>query len=134
MKLKAITLHQPWATWILWGWKRLETRTHPRFGCLHSLRIAIHAGRHWDENALRTAAPFLTKDQIEKTERFNHARGAIICTAYVENYGRLSTSYSQFALIECITRRFGLNLHDVCPIEPPIAARGRQGIFEVEIP
>jgi hypothetical protein len=45
--LLVITLKQPWATWVLWGWKIVETRLHNQFGSLMNKRIGIHAGLGW---------------------------------------------------------------------------------------
>lgn len=49
-----ITLYQPWATWIMRGWKTIETRTHNRFACLDHKTILIHAGKITDLFADKT--------------------------------------------------------------------------------
>lgn len=43
----AITVRQPWATWLVMGVKVYETRG---WSCHHRGLIAIHAGRHWDKD------------------------------------------------------------------------------------
>lgn len=58
----SITLTQPWATWIIRGWKTIETRTHNRFACLDKKTILIHAGMTTDKSAANN--PYLTKDQL----------------------------------------------------------------------
>ena len=42
--MKALTLHQPWASLIACGAKRIETRSWPPPKSLIGKRIAIHAG------------------------------------------------------------------------------------------
>jgi hypothetical protein len=65
--LLVITLKQPWATWVLWGWKVVETRLHNQFGSLMNKRIGIHAGLTMDHNAMIVAAPYLTADQMRQS-------------------------------------------------------------------
>jgi hypothetical protein len=131
--MKCITLWQPWATWIALGWKRIETRTHSRFACLKGQRIAIHAGRKWDKWAFHSAGRWLTDEQMKATT--DVPSGVVVCTAYVYNHIELSPVHSQSALIECkYTKRYGLMLSDVEPLTQPVPARGRQGIWNVELP
>ena len=59
-----ITLYQPWATWIMRGWKTIETRTHSRFACLRGQTILIHAGKTTDKSELVTENIYLTSQQI----------------------------------------------------------------------
>jgi activating signal cointegrator 1 len=44
--MKALTLHQPWATLIALGVKTIETRSWRAPASLIGQRIAIHAGKH----------------------------------------------------------------------------------------
>lgn len=134
--LEVISLWQPWATWVLWGWKIIETRTHPRFAGLCGKRIGIHAAKRWDDNAFTLAAPYLSSQQIAKTLVFQHAKGELICTAYVTRYSsRLVRTDEKDALIECQTRhRTGIWLDRLAPFSPPIPMIGRQGIWHVPYP
>jgi hypothetical protein len=133
--LPCITLWQPWATWIRWGWKTIETRTHKQFYCLERKRIGIHAGKQWDDSALDSAAEFLTALQIEQTRNFKHSHGALICSAYVFGAAIVFPVNSAGALIDCeMTERHGLFLHSVRPIDPPIQAKGSQGIWSMTVP
>lgn len=52
--MKVITLWQPWATWVVLGWKTIETRLHPRFASLAGQVIGIHAGLKFDDLAMDT--------------------------------------------------------------------------------
>lgn len=42
--MKAITLHEPWASLVIWGEKKFETRS---WSTSYRGRIAIHAGKRW---------------------------------------------------------------------------------------
>lgn len=137
--MKAISLWQPWASWVMWGWKRIETRTHDRFVGLLRERIAIHAAKHFDKNAARLAWAYLTEERRREHARrlLNRDRcfpeGAIICTAHVIDVRKLTPDESRFALIECKTPRIGLCLVAIEQIDPPILCKGRQGIFNVDL-
>jgi hypothetical protein len=142
-KTKAISLYQPWASWISEGIKTVETRTHNRFNGLVGQRIAIHAGKQTDEKAWWLAEKFLESPRREQAFKIFMNQptlplGAIVCTAYVIEGGWIcketSGLYEHEALIECSqTRRFGLWLEGIHKLDKPVPCRGKQGIFEVEI-
>jgi len=127
-KLPVITLWQPWAQWIMLGWKTIETRTHSRFASLENKIIYIHAGGKWDKSALNLARPYLTKEQIEQTIDIIPMKSAIICSAHISKFDLLNNTHSKDALIECNTERWGLFLNDIKQIEP-IYCKGSQGIW-----
>lgn len=130
--MKIITLNMPWANWVSLGWKLIETRTHARFKNLVGQRIGIHASLKWDKNALSLAAPYLTTEQQEQSEKFLRIGGAIICTAFVEDFRRLTEADEIKALIQCTTTRYGLFLRDVNQIEA-IPCRGYQGMWNYDL-
>lgn len=123
-----ISMWQPWANWVLLGWKPIETRTHNRFRSLVGKRIGIHAAIKWDKDWLLRAREFLTVEQIRRTEQFVNVGGALICTAFVEKERALTAEDSAGALIECVTPRRGLFLRDIQRIET-MPMNGRQGIW-----
>jgi hypothetical protein len=132
-KMPVITLWQPWAQWVAWGWKTIETRTHERFRCLEGYRIGIHAGRKWDVTGLHAAVTFLDAFRIQRTEEEFENRvktgGRIIATARVARFSALGDIHAPKALIECTTRRWGLFLEDIRPLANPVPATGGQGIW-----
>lgn len=121
-----ITLYQPWATWIMRGWKTIETRTHNRFACLEDQIILIHAGLNTDASAINN--PYLTKEQLlfNPDEMIN---GFILGSAFVNDFRLLTTNAAQRALIECETKRYGLFLEDIDRFEIPIPEKGEMGIW-----
>lgn len=124
-----ITLYQPWATWIMRGWKTIETRTHNRFASLAHKKILIHAGLTNDPNAVNAFYHgYLSKEKLllNPDEMIN---GFILGSAYVTHAGRLFPEHSFKALIECDTLRFGLFLQDIERWEIPIPEKGEMGIW-----
>lgn len=128
--LSVISMWQPWASWVAWGWKTVETRTHTRFASLVGKRIGIHAAQTFDVRARLLAGRYLSDGRFRVASRGtdNYPRG-LLCTAFVARHRRLSIEDAEDALIECATERFGLFLSDVHRIEPPLRIKGRQGIW-----
>lgn len=133
--LKAITLYQPWATWIMWGWKRIETRLHDKYSWLKGKRIVIHAGMKYDKDAIYAAKQFMTDAQISLHQNFastkSYPAGVALGTVYVHDARPLNKDDSGFALIDCeYTLRNGLFLRDVKQFERPVVVSGSQGIWD----
>lgn len=131
--LPVITLYQPWATWIMRGWKTIETRTHNRFGSLLGHKILIHAGQKTDSSELTVNNPYLTREQIlyNPDEVVN---GFILGSARVDRFGALSEMHEQKALIECRSvQRFGLYLKNIKKFDAPIPVKGEMGIWYYDI-
>jgi hypothetical protein len=125
-----ITLYQPWATWIMRGWKTIETRTHNRFASLNGKTILIHAGQTTDAEAINN--PYLTKEQLllNPDEMIN---GFILGSAKVHASMQLDYTHAANALIECETKRYGLFLYGVKRWEIPIKEKGEMGIWYYDI-
>ncbi len=151
----AITLHQPWASWIAWGLKTSETRTHNRFASLVGQRIAIHAGKAWSDHAFDMAAQVISEDPspltVERAERniakrqkmwgeprMEYVRGAVLCLATVDDMRELDANDNQAALCfcgdVCADPLIGLFLTDVVQLAEPFPVRGKQAIWEVRLP
>jgi hypothetical protein len=146
--MRAITLHQPWASLIAFGLKSIETRTHDRFRGLVGQTIAIHAGQKWDELAFsiswpltdaemaREAAAEYGADGAAVRRAIHAARGAagcVVAVVDVADHRRLTGADSRAALCQA-EGLFGLVLVNVRRFREPIAARGHQGIWEWEPP
>jgi hypothetical protein len=143
--MKAITIHQPWASLIAIGAKKIETRgwhTHYRG------KIAIHAGLKVNtraaesiviaETLYKAGASFLPRDL---------SVGAIIATAdLIDCVKMIDFNYKGQVPIECILEnnlivtgnefafgyyaigRYAWLLDNIQPI-PPIPAKGQQGLW-----
>jgi len=122
--MKVITLWQPWASFIAFGWKSIETRTHNKFESLKGNRIAIHAGKNWDKDWWILTADYLDLDQKRKIDLMKIENkipfDKIICSCFVKDYKIPLTNEDEIkALIECKTTRAGLILTDVVEFHTP---------------
>lgn len=127
MVLPVITLYQPWATWIIRGWKTIETRTHNRFNCLRKKTVLIHAGQKTDADAIHNI--YLTKEQLlyEPDEIIN---GFIIGSAFVDETGLLcGDDYENKAALIYTKDRYGLFLEKIQKFKEPIPVKGEMGIW-----
>lgn len=130
--MKAITLWQPWATWIALGIKTIETRSHNHFAFLAGERIAIHAGKRFDDDAVWEALCVVGDEKLDKPAvEGPFPSGRVVCTAKVLCAGPLTTENNMDALCDC-TGRFGLYLTDIQRLDPPVPATGHQGVWEWE--
>ena len=133
--MKAITLWQPWATLIAHGFKTIETRTHNHFACLKGQRIAIHAGKTWDGAGDMTAARALFqrgRAVLNATKDLPMPHGVVVCTAFVQDARPLKGDADSDAALCHADGLYGLILTDIEPLDPPVPARGHQGIWEWE--
>ena len=153
--VKALTLHQPWASLIAAGAKRFETR----FWCPPSVvickRIAIHAGKQMigPEDLLGTPGlPKAIAKFLGRWWMYQVPQGAVVATARVVGGYRVRNVENGFAYCDHGPSRdnfttmarslpvdlFGdfspgrwlWELEDVQPLDPPVPARGRQGLWD----
>lgn len=123
--VSAITLWQPWASLVAIGRKTIETRTHDRFRCLKGRLLAIHAGATWDA----AGAESLKRFGIE-AKRDECPVGAVLALAGVWKADWLSgTSYQDHSACIDTGGRFGLWLTVYHVFDPPVPAKGHQGIW-----
>jgi hypothetical protein len=126
-----ITLYQPWATWIMRGWKTIETRTHPRFACLLGREFLVHAGQKTDPEAINN--PYLTREQLLYRPE-DVINGYILGSVYCNGFNKLNDKHSKDALIDCgSVSRYGLFLKDEKPLITPIECAGEMGIWYYDI-
>ncbi len=133
--MKAITLWQPWATFIAARLKSIETRTHRNFFCLLHQRIAIHAGRSWDEDAeewaLSVCRPSMREEVSRAVRRARGQLGAVVCTAVVKDTRIIGgPPDEEAALTQIEENRYGLVLSEIRAFPEPVRVSGRQGIWE----
>ena len=137
--MKAISLWEPWATFIMMKKKTIETRTHNRFKGLVGERIAICAALKFDKSGI-------WKDYLPSDWRFSISnllslttvtKGTIMCTATVSaarwapNVDFVERNeWNKKALCE-VGGKYCLFLNDIKPVMGRIPVQGRQGIFEV---
>lgn len=130
--MKALSFSQPWLWSILHAGKRVENRSWQAPHRLLPLRIALHAAKSWDDDALN----FFDDIGVTgyPTGRANYVKGAIVGVATV---------------IECVDADIGRHLPDVdgqrrwffgpfgwlldnvVELKTPIPASGALGLWNV---
>lgn len=141
--MKAISLHQPWASLIALGLKRVETRSWPT-----SYRgpLLVHAAKRWTAaerevvarlRAADVAFRVLLPDDWE-TGAANPPLGAILAVVNVTDCQPMTaesiarTPERERMVGGWAPGRWAWETADwMRPVLPPIPLRGRQGLFEV---
>ena len=129
--MPAITLWQPWASFVAWHIKTIETRRHDRLKHLAGKRIAIHAGKTWDPIFTPDVLARFTSDHatVPPIPAEEYHRGAVLAIARVARAGWLTGSDTEEAQALCKTNGLhGLFLEDTRAIHPQ-PARGAQGVW-----
>jgi hypothetical protein len=150
--MKAITLHQPWATLIALGEKRIETRSWPTN---YRGPIAIHAAKTMPAYAREFCGQRETVELLEHygLEAEGLPLGAVLATAklvdcvkFSSATGRLVRDRGVITNVRTVVAysvgpdehlygdfsegRFGFVLEDMTPLPEPIPARGFQGLWD----
>ena len=144
--MKCISLYQPWASLVVLGAKRFETRSWER---LYRGPLLIHAAKKWNGElkGMCFDEPFasaICKARPNRGGEFYLAdildelipRGAIIGRVRVVKSWRTrgvspSISKTEAAFGDYGDGRFAMELSDPAMFEKPIPYRGSQGFFEV---
>jgi len=136
--MRALTLIQPWAWAIAHAGKRVENREWQPPDSLFGQRVAIHAGKKFDDRALVWIREE-TSAQVPTKEEFVH--GAIECVATLrgcialKNFcGRGNGLLTQQEICEAIDSPWfggpvGWVLADVVALSCPVPCRGAQGLW-----
>ncbi len=124
--MKALTLHQPWASAIAAGLKRYETRS---WATIYRGPLAIHAGK---------SVPAYAREDYEFAPTAI-ARpmplGAVVCVADLIACHRTedradAVSFEERGWGDWSPGRFAWELTNLRVLAPPIPARGAQGLWE----
>lgn len=127
--MKAISLWQPWASAIVLGMKRIETR---HWLTRYRGPIAIHAAKRWTSDERELHALEVAAGTMPATLPL----GAIVATA------RLAAIFSAVGQASQISPeelrwgnyaggRFAWMFEDITPLAEPVPFRGLQGLFDV---
>jgi len=156
--MKALTLIQPWATLIAIGAKKIETRG---WKTIYRGPLAIHASKGWSKEVVRRALftePFKTLlNNAGYTLYSLLPRGVIIATCELVSVKEILPAHTfrrmlgwqwtgpdgveycyelddqERALGNYSPGRYAWMLHNVQPLPEPIAAIGKQGVWEAEV-
>ena len=142
--MKALTIKQPWATCIMEYGKDIENRTWQPPGSLRNKRIAIHAGKTWDDPEAVKIAESLAGDILLGYDGRWIPEGSILGTVvlkgwiretvsnggyikyYASDEGLLKNDYSKW-----FAGPYGYVLEDPVLLPAPIPCRGMLGFWEV---
>lgn len=132
--IKALTLHQPWASLIALGAKQYETRSWPTN---YRDKLAIHAGKTigvYHDGWIQKYVNPLGIDDVR-----NLPMGAVLCVCELKNVYRtevllphLSEQEKVFGNFQPGRAAWELKVLEV--FEPPILARGLQGLWDWQCP
>ena len=136
--MKALTLHEPWATAIALGLKTLETRGWPTH---YRGQLAIHASKTINERALIWYA---SRNVLPGDIKLNPGTIVAVCslkevwpTHKLMNRGWYSdpsipiVTEDEYDLGEFAYGRYGWELNNITALEEPIPIRGYQGLWNV---
>ncbi|MFZ1430582.1 MAG: ASCH domain-containing protein [Geminicoccaceae bacterium] len=138
--MKALTIHQPWASLIAHGWKSVEFRSWPAPNRMIGQRIVIHAGKH---PAKRGVQELLAADDAgliasigpSSPDRLATVRGFLEAAADRGYAMRLSCGLGTAMLGNMLepstcAHNWGWPLLQVERWDEPVPARGAQGFWE----
>lgn len=130
--IPVITLWQPWATWVIKGYKTIETRTHARFKGLVDKTIGIHAGEAVDHSHHVIQNPYLAKSIL--IDSMILPAGVLLGTVKVSEFRDLNYTHENAALIECEkVNRYGLFLSDIKEFDRYPKVKGGMGIWYFDL-
>lgn len=134
MEIKALTLWQPWASLVIGGWKRWETRSYKT---RYRGELAIHAAKRepdwcrvlWDNElcfSCLIGMGYQTFDQLPRGAVLGYVRLQDIWPTHRMQYqvGRMEQEFGDFR-----TGRFAWKLEDPVKFDRPHKIRGRQGLW-----
>lgn len=143
--IPVLTLHQPWASWIVAGWKTGETRTSSRvLKMLDGRFFYVHAGQAWDSTAIDTAHEWLKPEQVATTHReIFPLRGQVLALVLGgklrpmeerdEPLGLIGSTWTpdRYAVPARRYPRWFLPIERVDALDNPIPAKGQQGLWYI---
>ena len=109
--MKAISLHQPWASWIALGKKTIETR-------------------YW---YTKYRGDLLIASTKKRSEFYDLPLGKGLCIVQVIDCRRMKNSDEKAAMCLCEDGLYAWILKDIRRIEP-FPVKGSQGFYEVDYP
>jgi activating signal cointegrator 1 len=129
--VKAISLWQPWATLVVTGAKRIETRG---WETLVRGELAIHAAQHWNRAlaALCLKEPFARALRGTGTMPFGAVIGVVTLSGIEPVDAILDISEQERAFGNYEPGRFAWLLDNIRALPRPVPCRGHQQLFILE--
>lgn len=143
MIVKAITLHQPWASLVVHDYKRWETRS---WSTSYRGWLAIHAAKRKPRvvefhpyDVFHRRLKMIGCIDVPKVGDFNMPLGAVVGMAFLTHVGRTDffvadANEDEIAFGDWSPGRFAWRLLWVTPFKVPVLASGRQGLWNWTVP
>lgn len=133
--MKAITVQQPWAWCIAAGHKKVENRTW-----VTSYRgpLAIHAGKSVDTASIDMVKGILVELRVipdmdtRVPDEHLKATGAVV--AVVDLVGICTDSCRCYCGVFGAIGQNHWRFKNIRPLADPVPARGKQGLWDIELP
>jgi len=156
--MKAISLWQPWATLIVMGAKRVETRSWKPPEALIGKRIAIHASKRLDPLVLQPPFSDLISDPVKECPTgmllgtctlegafsIDHEADALMIASEYHRtdngHGYTKPTFDEDAVAlelafgDYTVGRWAWGLADVRPLVHPVPFNGRQKFWDIGLP
>lgn len=136
--VRALSVTQPWASLLISGAKKIETRSWAAPRGLVGQRILIHASKSWSraERELCSQSPFDEALFLAGLDSFEAVpRGCILgsvrlveCRRVEELIPHLSDNEAEFGNYGA--GRWGWRMADPAPLEAPVPVNGALGVWE----
>lgn len=129
--MKTLTLIQPWATLIMLGEKKIETRS---WSTRYRGKLAIHAGKKIDKEVFNI--PYYKEIfQYYGITITNIPTSCIIATCTLLDVQPTESlkdiiSYKEYIFGNYSPNRFGWILDNIVPLKTPLPAKGMLGLWE----
>lgn len=123
--MHALTIHQPWAFCIAQDTKRIENRRWPPTKWIIGKRLAIHAGKKLDEDAMH----WLRDRGLDVPLRSSLPMGTVVAVAKVLGWtDHLRSSHPQ---AKWFAGPCGWVLDEVVALPQPVVCRGYQKLWRL---
>ena len=131
-ELRALTLHQPWASLVAGGYKRIETRRWRPPPAVIGSRIAIHAGKF--QAVVSGNLALAVVDCLGPDWQQELPVGAIVATAEIRAVRNIKNLKDVPAGREALfgdytPGRWAWHLDNIRTLPIPMPARGYQGLW-----
>jgi hypothetical protein len=130
--MKALSLWEPWASAVVLGIKKIETRS---WDTRHHGILLIHAAKHPPEdlpNLLRHLQRAFEPEPLHFNLGYLIGMVNVVRTMRTEHISTYTdVGPSELEWGDYRPGRYGWFLTNPCPFKQPIPYRGRQGLFEV---
>lgn len=130
--MKALSLWQPWASAIVLGWKRVETR---HWSTRYRGALAIHAAKRWTAKEREDWAALSRAEGFDASS-YELPLGALIATVCLVDVvpteklvGEISDQEQRWG--NYAPGRFGFVFEGLIKLPEPVPFKGMQGFFDV---